>query len=81
MNQDTIAKFNILLWWKMKGAPTFPIMSHVARGAFGFVHPCIQLEIGVKFLGCKEYANKKRSGLKPTIVNNLSFVQSNQDVV
>ena len=31
MNQDTTAKFNILLWWKLKGAPTFPIMSRVAR--------------------------------------------------
>jgi hypothetical protein len=24
----------------------------------GFVHPCIQLQIGVKLLGCKEYANQ-----------------------
>ena len=31
MNRDTTAKFNILLWWKLKGAPTFPIMSRVAR--------------------------------------------------
>jgi hypothetical protein len=23
----------------------------------GFVHPCIQLQIGVKLLGCREYAN------------------------
>jgi hypothetical protein len=25
----------------------------------GFVHPCIQLQIGVKFLGCSEYANQE----------------------
>jgi hypothetical protein len=25
----------------------------------GFVHPCIQLQIGVKLLGCKEYANQE----------------------
>ena len=31
MNRNTTAKFNIILWWKLKGAPTFPIMSHVAR--------------------------------------------------
>jgi hypothetical protein len=24
----------------------------------GFVHPCIQLQIGVKLLGCMEYANQ-----------------------
>jgi hypothetical protein len=25
----------------------------------GFVHPCIQLQIGVKVLGCMEYANQE----------------------
>jgi hypothetical protein len=25
----------------------------------GFVHPCIQLQIIVKLLGCKEYSNQK----------------------
>ena len=25
----------------------------------GFVHPCIQLQIGVKLLGCTEYANQE----------------------
>ena len=25
----------------------------------GFVHPCIQLQIGVKLLRCREYANQK----------------------
>jgi hypothetical protein len=29
-----------------------------AGGGIGFVHPCIQLQIGVKLLGCKEYANQ-----------------------
>ena len=31
-------------------------------GGHGFdiiVHPCIQLQIGVKLLGCKEYANQE----------------------
>ena len=31
-------------------------------GGHGFdiiVHPCIQLQIGVKILGCKEYANQE----------------------
>ena len=35
MNQDTTAKFSILLWWKLKEAPTFPIMSRVAHS----LHP------------------------------------------
>ena len=25
----------------------------------GFVHPCIQLQIGVKLIGCREYANQE----------------------
>ena len=25
----------------------------------GFVHPCIQLQIGVKLLRCREYANQE----------------------
>jgi hypothetical protein len=25
----------------------------------GFVHPCIRLQIGVKLLGCREYANQE----------------------
>jgi hypothetical protein len=25
----------------------------------GFVHTCIQLQIGVKLLGCREYANQE----------------------
>jgi hypothetical protein len=25
----------------------------------GFVHPCIQLQIGVKLLGCREYVNQE----------------------
>jgi hypothetical protein len=25
----------------------------------GFVHPCIQLQIGVKLLGCREYAHQE----------------------
>jgi hypothetical protein len=25
----------------------------------GFAHPCIQLQVGVNLLGCKEYANQE----------------------
>jgi hypothetical protein len=28
-------------------------------GGHRFVHPCIRLQIGVKFLECKEYANQE----------------------
>ena len=31
VNRDTTAKFNILLWWMLKGTFTFPIMSCKAR--------------------------------------------------
>jgi hypothetical protein len=47
----------------------------------GFVHPCIQLQIGVKLLGCRNTLTKKRFEPKPTTVNNLLFVRSNQDLV
>ena len=47
----------------------------------GFVHPCIQLQIGVKLLDVGNTLTKKRSMVKPTIVNDLLFVQSNQDLV
>ena len=56
MNRDTTAKFNIFLCWKVKGAPHIP--HHVEHGAFGFVQPCIQLQIIVKLLRCMEYANQ-----------------------
>ena len=35
------------------------IPHHVVQGALGFVHPCIQLQIGVKLLKCREYANQE----------------------
>ena len=42
-SRDTTFKFNILLWWRLKGAPTFPIMLRVARSVF--VHPCIHASL------------------------------------
>jgi hypothetical protein len=50
-----MAKFGIVM--EVERSPHIP--HHVARGAFGFVHPCIQLRIRVKLLGCKEYANQE----------------------
>ena len=47
----------------------------------GFVHPCIHFEIGVKLLDVGNTLTKKYSGLKPTTMNNLLFVLSNQDLV
>ena len=43
-----------------------------------FVHPCIQLQIGVKLLGCREYANQETLRAE---ANGLLFVRSNQDLV
>jgi hypothetical protein len=76
---ETTAKFNILLWWKLKGAPHIP--NHVAHGAFGFVHPCIQLQIGVKLLGCREYANQEALRVEAKDYEWPLFVRSNQDLV
>ena len=36
-----------------------PTHAHGFWVGIGFVHPCIQLQIGVKFLGCREYANQE----------------------
>ena len=79
MNRDTTAKFNILLWWKLKGAPTFPIMSRVARLVLCI--PASNSKSESNFSDAGNTLTKKRSGLKPTIVNDLLFVRSNQDLV
>ena len=31
----------------------------LTSSSIGFVHPCIQLQLGVKLLGCREYANQE----------------------
>jgi hypothetical protein len=46
-----------LLVVEVERSPHIP--HHVVHGAFGFVHPCIQLQIGVKLLGCKEYVGQE----------------------
>ena len=47
----------------------------------GFVHPYIQLQIGVKLLGCREYANQEALRAEAKIVNDLLFVRSNQNLM
>ena len=47
----------------------------------GVVHPFIQLQIGVKLLGCRDYANQEALQAEAKIVNDLLFVQSNQNLV
>ena len=44
------------------------IPHHVTRGTFNFVHPYIQLHIGVKLLGCMKYANQE--ALRPKTNDN-----------
>ena len=46
----------------------------------GFVHPYIQLQIGVKLLGCREYANQEVFQAKANDNERHLFVQSNQDL-
>ena len=33
--------------------------SKLTSTSIGFVHPCIELQIGVKLLKCREYANQE----------------------
>ena len=47
----------------------------------GFVHPYIQLQIRVKLLGCKEYANQEALRAEGKTMNNLLFVRSNQNLM
>ena len=79
MNEDTTAKFNILLWWKLKGAPTLPNVLRVARLVLCI--PASNSKSGSNFSNARNTLTKKRYGLKPVIVNNLLFVRSNQDLV
>jgi hypothetical protein len=79
VNQDTTAKFSILLWWKLKGAPTFPIMSRVARSVLCILASSSKSESNFSDAGIT--LTKKRSALKPTTMNDLLFVRSNQDLV
>ena len=39
--------------------PPIPMGFGWAWVGIGFVHPCIQLQIGVKLLGCREHANQE----------------------
>jgi hypothetical protein len=45
--------------WVLGGHGCDVIVHGRAWVGIGFVHPCIQLQIGVKLLGCKEYANQE----------------------
>ena len=76
MNRDTIAKFSILLWWKLKGAPTFPIISRVARSVLCI--PASNFKAESNFSDARNMLTKKRSGLKPSIVNDLYLSDINK---
>ena len=47
--------------WVLGGHGCDVIVHGWAWVAISFVHPCIQLQIGVKLLGCREYANQEAS--------------------
>ena len=79
MNKVTTAKFNILLCWKLKEAPTFPIMSRVARLVLRI--PASNSKLKSNFSDAWNTLTNKHSELKPTIVNDLLFVRSNHDLV
>ena len=79
VNRDTIARFSILLWWKLKWAPTFPIMSCVVRSVLCI--PASSSKSESNFSDAGNTLTNQRSELKPTTMNDLLFVQSNQDLV
>jgi hypothetical protein len=45
--------------WVLGGYGCDIIVYGWAWVGIGFVHPCIQLQIGVELLGCREYANEE----------------------
>ena len=45
--------------WVLGGHGCDVIVHGWAWVGIGFVHPCIQLQIGVKLLGCRVYANQE----------------------
>ena len=58
------------------------IIVHVwAWVGISFVHPCIQFQIGVKLLGCREYANQEALPAEANDSEQPLFVRSNQDLV
>ena len=79
VNWDATAKFSILLWWTLKGAPTFPIMSRVAHSVLCI--PASSSKSESKYSDAGNTLTKKHSGLKLATVNGFLFVRSNQDLV
>jgi hypothetical protein len=45
--------------WVLGGHGCDAIIHGWAWVGISFVHPCIQLQIGVKLFGCREYANQE----------------------
>ena len=79
MNRDTTAKFSVLLWWRLKRAPTFPIMLRVACSVLCI--PSSNSKSESNFTDAGNTLTKKCFGLYPTLANDLLFVRSNQDLV
>ena len=61
--------------------PPIPMGFGWAWVGIGFVYPCIQLQIGVKLLICREYANQEVLRAEAKTMNDLLFVRSNQNLV
>jgi hypothetical protein len=69
VNQETTAKFNILLWWKLKKTPTLPIMFCVARSVL-CIH-AFSSKLESNFSDARNTLTKMRSKLKHAIVNDI----------
>lgn len=80
-NDKDRAEFQILAWWKVIGAQTFPTMTQVARSVL-----CIPASTGsskseYNFSDAGDTLTKLRNSLKTAIVDDLMFLQSNQYVI
>jgi hypothetical protein len=67
--------------WVLGGHGCNVIVHGCAWVGIGFVHSCIQLQIIVKLLGCREYANQDALRTEANDSERLIFVRSNQDLV
>jgi hAT family C-terminal dimerisation region/Hermes transposase DNA-binding domain len=70
--------FQVLPWWKHKGAMQFPILALVVRSILCI--PVSSAKSENNFLDAGNTITKKRNRLKAHILNDLMFMGSNQDI-
>lgn len=71
-------EFDILMWWRLLGAKMFPKVARVARSILSMPSSSSMSE--TNFSNAGGTITKKRSNLKPYVVNDLLFIRSNSDI-